>query len=275
MASEENRGNSQEGEVERFIASNLVAEEFQNLQMLYNYEDYLVGCIGDGRDSIDFLGIPPVSNTYFAAITKKRLSIRNCRNQFITLLTLAARKAIICGVDSRISILIYIFYENKVEMVQEVREMDRLAEEMLNTYARRANKARIDEVPVALRDAVLFIRSRLHMPLTVEEVARHSGRSRSQLDRDFRKYMGTSPQEFILSEKVREAAGFLQYTNCSITELSQDFGFSSPSHFTSTFRRILGVTPREYRKGKRKEEERGDEAEKTAGEENKEAAFLK
>ena len=55
-------------------------------------------------------------------------------------------------------------------------------------------------------------------------------------------------QQYIQKEKCRHAAQMLQYSDYSIAQIAQYFGFSSQSYFGSCFQAWYGMTPNAYRK---------------------------
>ena len=71
-------------------------------------------------------------------------------------------------------------------------------------------------------------------------------RSPYEFCRLFKNAVGVSPHQFIMRERIEKAKRLLRERRGSIVEVSLMLGFSSQSHFTSTFRRIVGVTPRRY-----------------------------
>ena len=65
---------------------------------------------------------------------------------------------------------------------------------------------------------------------------------------NFTKQFGTSPINYLIKRRIEESKHLLASTNHSLASISQISGFSSPSYFTQTFKRITGMTPQEYRK---------------------------
>lgn len=60
--------------------------------------------------------------------------------------------------------------------------------------------------------------------------------------------MGTTPSAFIQERRLARAAEkLLAYPEATITQIAFDFGFNDSAYFTRCFRRLHGVTPREYR----------------------------
>ena len=66
----------------------------------------------------------------------------------------------------------------------------------------------------------------------------------------FQKYLHCSPTEYIRRQKIFLAAGLLSFTDDPVTGIGSRCGFSSPSYFSSEFKKIIGKTPVEYRKNR-------------------------
>ena len=64
----------------------------------------------------------------------------------------------------------------------------------------------------------------------------------------FKKTLGFSVSAFILRCKPEEGRELLQYTDKSISTISEFLCFSSQGHFHTAFKKQFGMTPSEYRK---------------------------
>lgn len=64
----------------------------------------------------------------------------------------------------------------------------------------------------------------------------------------FKEKMGITPQEYITRLRINEAAHLLADTDLSIGSIGLQVGYSTASHFYTSFKRTMGVTPSEYRK---------------------------
>jgi AraC family transcriptional regulator len=84
--------------------------------------------------------------------------------------------------------------------------------------------------------------------LDLRTIAAESGYSRTHFLRTFRASTGYSPHDWLTRLRIEEAKVRLQKNSYSLIDVALDCGFSSHGHFSSTFRRIVGVTPREYRR---------------------------
>lgn len=67
------------------------------------------------------------------------------------------------------------------------------------------------------------------------------------LSRLFKAQTGRNPMSYYQTRRLLSAAAHLLDPGRSITDVSYEFGFSDPSHFSRLFRRQHGLTPREYR----------------------------
>ena len=96
-----------------------------------------------------------------------------------------------------------------------------------------------------------YIEKNLRKNLQVGDIAPAIGLSRPYLSRLFHQAEGITVQQYIQKEKCRHAAQMLQYTDYSISQIAQYFGFSSQSYFGSCFQSWYGMTPNAYRKANR------------------------
>jgi len=105
------------------------------------------------------------------------------------------------------------------------------------------------KMPTRVLQRVLdMMRAYLATDLDLHTIAAESGYSRTHFLRTFRQSMGYSPHQWLTRLRIEEAKIRLQKASNSIIDIALDCGFSSHGHFSSTFRRIVGVTPREYRR---------------------------
>lgn len=96
-----------------------------------------------------------------------------------------------------------------------------------------------------------YIEKNLRKNLQVRNIAPAIGLSRTYLSRLFHQEEGITVQQYIQKEKCRHAARMLQYSDYSISQIAQYFGFSSQSYFGSCFQTWYGMTPNAYRKKNR------------------------
>jgi AraC family transcriptional regulator len=64
----------------------------------------------------------------------------------------------------------------------------------------------------------------------------------------FKQSTGLSPHQYLLQQRVRRAKELLAGPRRRIAEVSQELGFANQSHFATSFRVLVGMTPREYQR---------------------------
>ncbi len=82
----------------------------------------------------------------------------------------------------------------------------------------------------------------------IEDIARSLHISRTECFRCFQKITGESPKSYLNSYRLRQAAGRLEGTEESITEICFSCGFNNMSYFVKRFREYTGMSPGKYRK---------------------------
>lgn len=81
----------------------------------------------------------------------------------------------------------------------------------------------------------------------VDDMARAAGLSRAHFSREFSRAFGVSPRGYLLTRRLERAATLLRTTDRSVAEICFDVGLQSVGSFTSSFKRLHGKTPTEYR----------------------------
>jgi AraC family transcriptional regulator len=100
-----------------------------------------------------------------------------------------------------------------------------------------------------------YIESNLGRDVSLSELARIADLSLYHFARMFKRTIGLAPHRYVLERRVERAKQMLRTSSASLVEISLSTGFYGQSHFTSTFRRIVGATPSEFqgsmRRGRR------------------------
>ena len=86
-------------------------------------------------------------------------------------------------------------------------------------------------------------------PLDVPALARVAHVSESHFARTFRATFGETPHRYLQRRRIERAMFLLRETDDSTTEICYRAGFGSLGTFSRTFRAIVGVSPRAYRRG--------------------------
>lgn len=99
-----------------------------------------------------------------------------------------------------------------------------------------------------LRRVTEYVEARLSHPLELADLARAAGASVFHFSRAFRNTAGSTPYKYVLWRRTERAKRMLSGGNQPIAAIAADCGFKSTANFAKTFRRLVGTTPKRYRR---------------------------
>ena len=98
-----------------------------------------------------------------------------------------------------------------------------------------------------LADAVRYIRGHYEKALTGKTVAADLGISESYLGKLFREHMGYTFLEYLTMHRVYVALDLLSQTDLKTYQIAEMVGYRDTRHFSDIFKKLVGVTPTQYR----------------------------
>jgi AraC family transcriptional regulator len=111
------------------------------------------------------------------------------------------------------------------------------------------------EIPAAspfpddrMAKAVAYMAERIGESVRVEQVAAACGLSTFHFSRTFKANVGKAPHGYLTHLRIEQAKVLLRNTDLQVSAVAAQVGFTRLSHFTSTFRRIMGMPPGKYRR---------------------------
>ena len=93
---------------------------------------------------------------------------------------------------------------------------------------------------------VEFIRMNLRENISMKNLSEKAGMSTTSFYRFFRRELGMSPIEFVLSEKIKCAKKLLKNPTIQINEVCYLSGFEDSNYFIRLFKKHEGITPKQY-----------------------------
>ena len=83
--------------------------------------------------------------------------------------------------------------------------------------------------------------------ITLDELAARFAVSKFHLQKQFKNYVGYSPNEYLLQIRLTRAKEFLRTSNHAVAQIAADVGIQNASYFINLFRKTEGFTPAQYR----------------------------
>ncbi len=101
--------------------------------------------------------------------------------------------------------------------------------------------------PRRLQKVLEHVRENIEKDLSVAEMAQVVGMSQYYFSKLFKLSTGTTPHQYVMRQRVERAQEMLRDGRAPLVDIATQVGFETQSHFTSVFRRLVGITPKRYR----------------------------
>jgi len=93
-----------------------------------------------------------------------------------------------------------------------------------------------------------YIQHNYGYDIHITDISNYIGIDRTYLFKVFKKYIGTSPKDYLTAHRVNIAKDLLGHTELSVTEIAFSCGFRDSSTLCKVFSKNVGMTPTKYRK---------------------------
>lgn len=105
----------------------------------------------------------------------------------------------------------------------------------------------VNQASEKIRAVANYVRANSSEPFSIEQAAAIAGYSTHYFSRKFGQTFGMSFPDFLLESRLIEAKRLLISTSLSVKQIALETGFSQASYFSSRFKRLVGMTPLEFR----------------------------
>lgn len=144
------------------------------------------------------------------------------------------------------------------EMINELQNCKTGYEDLLTMYLRQifllVQRTRQEERPTVstyIQEEMEFARryfnEHYNEPISIQEYAESRNMSVCYFQRNFKQIVKHTPMQYLLTIRVNNAASLLETTDYSMAEIAAIVGYEDPLYFSRLFRKIKGVSPRDYR----------------------------
>jgi AraC-like DNA-binding protein len=93
-----------------------------------------------------------------------------------------------------------------------------------------------------------FVRARNGGQVSVQDVAEHLGYTANYTSTQFHQLTRESLKHFLDRQRTEKAKDLLRYTNLQVKQIAKQLEFSDVFAFSRHFRRVAGMSPREFRR---------------------------
>lgn len=177
--------------------------------------------------------------------------LRQEKNLSIVVIAIACRAAIDGGVAPQKAFSMSDVFISNIERMTQVLPIQAAVVEYEREFARAVEQVKHDsEHNRYVEWAKEYVAEHIDESIRVVQIGEALGINENYLTGLFHKYEGITLQHYIRKEKVRQAKELLLYSSYSCSEIAALLCFSTQSHFSSAFKREVGMTPAKYRESK-------------------------
>ncbi|QKJ22153.1 helix-turn-helix transcriptional regulator [Poseidonibacter lekithochrous] len=138
-------------------------------------------------------------------------------------------------------------YENNDKLLMESNLINAMSYLIKNYTDTTRDYSGLFDDKLIVKNSIEYIKDLLDTNISLEELAMNSNLSKYHFLRVFKKQMGLTPHQYILTQRVHKAKELI-LSGEKLSHIPFSVGFNDQSHFIRNFRKIYGYSPKELQK---------------------------
>jgi AraC-like DNA-binding protein len=225
------------------VSENLQSQVFHNNRL---FEKKILYFIKEGKVE-DLKELNFIKEEETASALSKTSYLRSIKNHIITLITLVSRVSIEGGLHEEIAFSLHDSFIQQLEELDRLDEVRILAGDVLYTFAKEVKQVKNEMFSKKITACKNFIFRHIYENISHDDIAKKVELNPKYLSVLFKKEVGISVSEYIQQTKIDEAKKLLGYSKTPISEICSLLHFNDQSYFTKVFKKVVGITPKQYR----------------------------
>ncbi|KGR72759.1 YSIRK-targeted surface antigen transcriptional regulator [Streptococcus phocae subsp. salmonis] len=221
-------------------------ENYSSFAYQYHYENSILKAVKTGDEAILKDTINRLSGAVFPSISGDEL--RSEKNYSIIVYDRLAQGAIQSGLDIETAYQARDRFIKETEVAQTLTMVLKLRDTAILFYTQQIaaiNKKMVSSQSQTVIAVTQYLKNNLNRSIKMEELAKQFHMSESKLRKLFKQETHVTIQQYFLNLKI-DATKQLLKEGKRVEEITRIFGFSSSSNFSRTFKKLVGISPREY-----------------------------
>lgn len=104
------------------------------------------------------------------------------------------------------------------------------------------------QIDLYIKRALQYIEMNYSRDINISDLASYIGLNRSYFSALFKQHLHMPPQEFLVRFRMNKACELMANPALSISDIARSVGYEDPLGFSKMFKKIIGLSPRQYRK---------------------------
>jgi AraC-like DNA-binding protein len=140
--------------------------------------------------------------------------------------------------------------DERASAEDSLRRATQMLEELGHREAQPPEQVRGGLAPWQVRKVAIYVDAHLDRSIRNEDLAALVRLNPSHFGRAFRNSFGEPPHEYVIRRRVERAQGLMLSSAASLSDIALDCGLADQSHLTRLFRRVVGESPRAWRRAR-------------------------
>jgi len=136
--------------------------------------------------------------------------------------------------------------EELIESIKKVK--DKIVDNKIKNIS-DSNNSNINYRQAMIKKAQRFVYENIEEEITLNSISKHLNISKNYFSTLYKQETGENFIDFIIKEKINKAKEMLVEENLKIYEVAEKLGYLDKSHFSKVFKKVVGVTPQDYKRG--------------------------
>ncbi len=173
--------------------------------------------------------------------------LRNQKNFAICGTALATRSAIEGGVDSEVAFTLSDRYIQQFEDLSDIHQVANMHHRMLFELTELVRKTQSSKFSYVVKQCRAYIAAHLMEDIDYNLLAKQFSMNKHYLAEVFKQETAITIGDYIQKQRIEEAKRMLANPDYTLLDIAQTLRFFDQSHFTRTFKKWCGMTPKQFR----------------------------
>lgn len=213
----------------------------------YALEEKLAKAVTKGEEATALAALREITAQGEKAVLAKD-PLRSVKNSMIGSIAFLARAAIQAGVTANDAFALSDALTQKVEEMSSRSAVLAFEEKLLLQFIALVRQRLEASYTAPVIRVMHYLENHLDGKISLDDAAAYAGVHPAYLSARFKQEVGMNFTAYIALRKIQESSYFVRHTGYSVSQIASLYGFSSQSYYITTFKRVMGITPMEYRR---------------------------
>nr|WP_285852308.1 AraC family transcriptional regulator [Robertmurraya korlensis] len=119
----------------------------------------------------------------------------------------------------------------------------------ISLFLRKLKKQASKKTSNIIEDIEAYLQANFDRDVKLQEISEHFYISREYISRKFKQEFNVNISDYIVNIRMKKAKSLLKNSQLKIYEIANMIGYQDDKYFRKVFKKVVGITPNEYRAG--------------------------